>query len=443
MKLCCKAGVPVDTLGGVMKSAKFLRAAAFAAGCVMAAAGCRNVLEGGAFGLKAWGLHISGRGMREGSARALVARGGSKTFYAEVEGADDRAVSWEIPESGRKAGTRIVTGKNGEGRLTVDPDEEPGEFTVRVMPAVSPSDYADIHITVTDAVVNGMTVTPKEAEVTPGGTLEFRSAVDGDGKSGPVPQAVAWEITDSGRSEGTVIRTDNSHKYILLTVGENEALDTLNLRATSVVNEDIYAAVTVTVRRDGGSAGTGVTVTPAAAGVARGGTLEFRAEVTGTGNFETALVWSVDGPGRSAGTDISSDGVLTVAADEPLDFLTVRAAFAGDSAEYGAAAVTVTGPAEPPETVITGITVSPSAAGVVRGKTAIFLAKVTGTGNPAQDVVWSVSGALKAGTYISTDGELTVDADEKPGEILTVRAVSDADSYGQGTAIVTVLSGEN
>jgi hypothetical protein len=51
-----------------------------------------------------------------------------------------------------------------------------------------------------------------------------------------------------------------------------------------------------------------------------------------------------------------------------------------------------TGAGGNPNPVVTGVTVSPGAAAVVRGGTAAFTAAVSGTGSPAQTVTWAVSG---------------------------------------------------
>ena len=85
---------------------------------------------------------------------------------------------------------------------------------------------------------------------------------------------------------------------------------------------------------------TGVTVTPATATVQQGNTQQFSASVTGTGDFSQAVTWTVEGA-ASAGTTISTSGLLTVGADETAPTLTVRATAKGDNTNSGTAAVTV------------------------------------------------------------------------------------------------------
>ena len=66
--------------------------------------------------------------------------------------------------------------------------------------------------------------------------------------------------------------------------------------------------------------------------VVRDGAYTFKATVTGTGAFDNTVTWSVEG--GAAGTSISSDGVLTVAANETASALTIKAVANGDSGKF-------------------------------------------------------------------------------------------------------------
>ena len=90
---------------------------------------------------------------------------------------------------------------------------------------------------------------------------------------------------------------------------------------------------------------------------------------------------------------------------------------------------------------ITSVTVSTNSAAVQKGTSQQFTAIVSGTNNPAATVNWSLSGANKTGTSISTDGLLTVAVDETAAT-LTVKATSTVDPSKSGTAMVTVLSAD-
>ena len=175
-----------------------------------------------------------------------------------------------------------------------------------------------------------------------------------------------------------------------------------------------------------------VTVTPNTATVEVGETLKFNATVTGTVDYyNKSVVWTVS-DSSNAGTFISSNGVLTVAADETATTLTVTATANGDKTKSATATVTVTQPA-----TITGVTVEPDTATVEAGKTQKFTATVSGTGNYDKSVTWSVSGNNNAGTTISETGLLTVAADETPAA-LTVTATAVVDDTKYATATVTV-----
>ncbi|MDR1616446.1 MAG: right-handed parallel beta-helix repeat-containing protein, partial [Syntrophomonadaceae bacterium] len=90
-----------------------------------------------------------------------------------------------------------------------------------------------------------------------------------------------------------------------------------------------------------------------------------------------------------------------------------------------------------PSATVTGVTVSPATASVQAGQTQQFSATVTVTGEAAQTVTWSVSGAESSDTGIDASGLLTVGLDESAGT-LTVTATSTFDGTQSGTATVTV-----
>jgi hypothetical protein len=83
----------------------------------------------------------------------------------------------------------------------------------------------------------------------------------------------------------------------------------------------------------------GVTISPTTATVAAGGTKNFTATVAGSGDYAETVTWSVTGGGD--GTSVSSSGVLTVAAAETAETLTVTAASTQDPTKTASATVTV------------------------------------------------------------------------------------------------------
>ena len=92
------------------------------------------------------------------------------------------------------------------------------------------------------------------------------------------------------------------------------------LRRIVLVAQDTTIPVTVT--------GVQVDFASGETTVVRDSTYTFKATVSGTGAFDNTVTWSVIG--GSAGTSISSDGVLTIAANETASALTIKAVANGD-----------------------------------------------------------------------------------------------------------------
>lgn len=92
------------------------------------------------------------------------------------------------------------------------------------------------------------------------------------------------------------------------------------LRRIVLVAQDTTIPVTVT--------GVQVDFASGETTVVRDSTYTFKATVSGTGAFDNTVTWSVIG--GSAGTSISSDGVLIVAANEAASTLTIKAVANGD-----------------------------------------------------------------------------------------------------------------
>ncbi len=92
------------------------------------------------------------------------------------------------------------------------------------------------------------------------------------------------------------------------------------LRRIVLVAQDTTIPVTVT--------GIQVDFASGETTVVRDSTYTFKATVSGTGAFDNTVTWSIIG--GSAGTSISSDGVLPVAANEAASTLTIKAVANGD-----------------------------------------------------------------------------------------------------------------
>jgi hypothetical protein len=179
------------------------------------------------------------------------------------------------------------------------------------------------------------------------------------------------------------------------------------------------------------SAVSGVTISPASASVARGGTRTFTAIVIGTKNPAQTVIWTVDG--GAAETGITTNGLLIVALNETATTLTVRATSTMNTTKSGTATITISG-----EATVSDVTIDPPIVAIIKGKTQQFTANVTGINNPAQTVTWTVQGG-GAGTSITANGLLTVDANES-STTLTVKATSTVNTGKSGVATVIVQS---
>lgn len=93
-----------------------------------------------------------------------------------------------------------------------------------------------------------------------------------------------------------------------------------------------------------------VSVTPATANVMKGWVKQFTPHVITNPGVSPAVTWSVEGA-ASAGTTISADGLLSVAADETASSLTVVATSVVDQTKVGSATVTLVTPGTTPVVV--------------------------------------------------------------------------------------------
>jgi hypothetical protein len=140
-------------------------------------------------------------------------------------------------------------------------------------------------------------VSPKTASATPGGTLAFTATVAGAASGRP--NAVTWSVQEPGG--GTI---DAAGNYAV-----PGAVGTYHVVATSVENKSKSDAATVNVTATPVIA---VSVAPHSAASSPGGSLTFRAVVTGTTSGQsTAVRWSVQ---EAEGGTIDASGNYTAPA---------------------------------------------------------------------------------------------------------------------------------
>ena len=219
-----------------------------------------------------------------------------------------------------------------------------------------------------------------------------------------------------------VSSTGTTYYYCVVTNTNNSVTGAKTATITSAIAE-----VKVSTAPPPAPVVTGVTVTPDTITVQKGNTQSFSAVVTGTNNPAQTVAWSVSG-NTSTNTTIDTSGVLTVAADETVNTLTVTAVSTADNTKSGTAAVTVstaTPPAPPPAPVV--IPVIPPVS--------LYNADVTGTDISKTNLPVTVdsntdSAAVDMGSIrqddIFANGGTTV---------ITIPSISGVDTYTLGIPI--------
>ena len=355
---------------------------------------------------------------------ATMTTGQTGVFTSIVNGTGNpsQGVTWSV-SGNNSSGTSM---NQTTGVLIVAGNETAKTLTVKATSTADTTIFGTSTVTLTVPVtVSGVAVSPSNINVEKGKTQQFSATVTGTNNPA---QTVTWSVT--GGSAGTSISTSG-----LLTVAAGETATSLTVTAKSTVDTTKSGSATATVVTP--TTVTSVTVTPSTVSVEKGATQQFTATVLGTGNPSTAVTWSVAASGSQPVTStISSTGQLTVAPGEVNTVLIVKATSTSDATKSGTATVNVK--AATGVTTVTGVTVSPDRVDVPKGSTYQFTAGVSGTGNPSQDVTWTLTGN-GAGTSISPAGLLTI-ASGETASTLTVKATSKADPTKSGTATVTVTA---
>jgi hypothetical protein len=267
-----------------------------------------------------------------------LAPGQSTQFAAVVTGTADVAVTWQVDE----AGGGIV---NATGLYTAP--GATGTYHVRAVSHAAPDQSGVATVTVSAPPAGSVTISPKTARVTTGGSLTFTATVTGLSSS-----TVTWSVQEPsgcGSVSAAGVYTAPS------TAG------TCHVVATSTADSTRSDVATVTV-----NVPISVTVTPGTAAVDACRTVTFTASVAGTS--DQVVAWSVT-EGASGGS-VSTGGVYT-ASSTAGTYHVVATAHASPAAT-ASATVTVTDH-------ILSITVNPGSASVSPSGTQQFTATVTTT----------------------------------------------------------------
>jgi hypothetical protein len=255
--------------------------------------------------------------------------GTQQQFTADVKalGTASPSVTWSVV--GAASDQTVITSAGLLSVATGDLETAPSikvvatsdfDFTV--------ADTAYVTLSSVQPAVNSVTVTPPTVTKLQGDTVRLTATVDAEGGAST---EVTWSV--AGGEEATGISADG-----LLTISPNEPATSLTVTATSSYDNTKSTTATVTVTPLP-AAVLSVTVSPAAARVEQGESVQFAAAVVNQGGAANGVSWSV--AGSSAATAISADGLLAVGATETASMFSVIAASTFDPTVADTATVMV------------------------------------------------------------------------------------------------------
>ena len=404
-----------------------------------------------------------------------VILGRSVMFNTMVNGVNLSDFSAVYSVSGQSSTNTYI---NQDGTLHVGADELSKVLVVTAKAAADQRFFATATVSVTDSqhAVDQSTVTevivyPGATQIGCGYSQQFAAKVNGVNNPS---QQVVWKLTGATSSDTRV--TPNG----LVFVGEDEQSNMLVLTAYSQKTPEVYGEAIIDVVPADIPGVDEVTVdaiiiTPDMVELEQGWQTVFKAVVIGKNNPSQAVTWNLTGNNVQT-TYLTDDGVLTIGIGETAKSLQVRATSKQDTTKYNIAYVTVAAydasgdngftdvPATPlntkyvrertangsavwtpieeeveepipePDPEINSVEVSPNAVTVAPGSVITFAAIVNGSEELSKEVTWSISGQRDPNTKITSDGVLTIGADEDAMMIrVTARSIVDTSKYGTAT----------
>lgn len=404
-----------------------------------------------------------------------VVLGRSVMFNTMVNGVNLSDFSAVYSVSGQSSTNTYI---NQDGTLHVGADEQSKVLVVTAKAAADQRFFATATVSVTDSqhAVDQSTVTevivyPGATQIGCGYSQQFAAKVNGVNNPS---QQVVWKLTGATSKDTRV--TPNG----LVFVGEDEQSNMLVLTAYSQKTPEVYGEAIIDVvpaETPGVDEVTvdAIIITPDLVELEQGWQTVFKAVVIGKNNPSQAVTWSLTGNNVQT-TYLTDDGVLTIGIGETAKSLQVRATSKQDNTKYNIAYVTVAAydaggdngftdvPATPlntkyvrertangsavwtpieeeveepipePDPEINSVEVSPNAVTVAPGSVITFAAIVNGSEELSKEVTWSISGQRDSNTKITSDGVLTIGADEDAMMIrVTARSIVDTSKYGTAT----------
>ena len=371
---------------------------------------------------------------------ATVLTNGTEQFTATVLHTTNTAVTWQVngvPGGNSTYGTITpVPGTNSANYVAPSTVPAQNPVIVSAIPNAAPNISATASVTVSGTAT--VTISPVTATVGTGTAFQFTASVSGPGVTNT---SVFWEVNGIQGGNSTVGKITGSNNVGTYTAPASvPAPNVVTVTAVSFAQPSRSASAQVTITQSAVTA----QISPISATVLTNGTQQFTVNVLHTTN--TAVTWQVNGvPGGNStygtitptGTDSATYvAPSTVPAQNPVIVSAIPNAAPNFTAT---ASVTITG--------VATVTISPLTVSVNAGTTTQFTATVTGTAITDTSVFWQVNGVTGGSTFYgtiagSTNNTAVYSAPAKqpapPGNVVTVTAVSNAQTNRSASATVTI-----
>jgi hypothetical protein len=162
-------------------------------------------------------------------------------------------------------------------------------------------------------------VTPSAVTLQKGTDYRFAARIEGNNSP---DQAVVWSLSGSNSNDTSIITTSGA-----LTIASDETAPELIVKATSIAEPAVYDTATVTVTGNPQPSTTvdSVDVYPGKVELKKSDSFQFSAWVSGENIPSQDVTWSLSGNSSGATVINTTNGALTIAANESASALTVKA----------------------------------------------------------------------------------------------------------------------
>lgn len=321
--------------------------------------------------------------------------------------ATNKNVTWS-------SGNSAVATVNAQGLVTA---VAPGTANITVT-TQDKGLQAFVSITVTPMpAITSVSVSPASTTVMQGQTQQLTATVVAVGGAS---QTVTWTTNDS---TGKVSVSSNG----LVTVAQDATAGTYMITATSTVNPTKYGEAMIIVTE--APKVLNVNVEPTTASVMQGQTKQLTATVVVEGGAAQGVIWSSNDSTEKVTVNVN--GLVAVAPDANIGNYIITATSIVDITKSAQATITVT-----PSPKVLRVSITPTAATVMKGSTQQLTAEVVVEGGAAQTVTWS-SDDLSGKVTVDENGLVTVAEDATIGEYF-IYAISTVNTSKYDIATVTV-----